>query len=193
MANFKTHITGSTLLGIAYGTIAYTQFEVPLGHCAVAAGLCSVAGMLPDLDHKLGIPLREMLCFVAIVVPMLMIRRFEEMGFTPEEMVFVSGVLYVLIRFVGGELFKRFTVHRGMWHSIPAADPCRDGHLSGLSFPRRTRSRHESLGRGAGVHAASSFRRIVFGRSYWSPNQKELRNGFEILWQEVRSEFAGLR
>ena len=121
MANFKTHITGSTLLGIAYGTIAYTQFEVPLGHCAVAAGLCSVAGMLPDLDHKLGIPLREMLCFVAIVVPMLMIRRFEEMGFTPEEMVFVSGVLYVLIRFVGGELFKRFTVHRGMWHSIPAA------------------------------------------------------------------------
>jgi len=121
MANFQTHISASTLLGVAYGTIAYTQFGIPGGHCCVAAGLCSVAGMLPDLDHKLGVPLREMLCFVSVLVPMLMLRRFEEMGLNPEQMVFVSGVLYVLIRFVGGELFRKFTVHRGMWHSIPAA------------------------------------------------------------------------
>jgi len=121
MANFNTHISASTILGVVYGTVAYTQFEVPLGHCFVAGAICSVAGMMPDLDHKLGVPLREMLCFVSIIVPMLMLRRFEELGFTPEQMVFISGILYVLIRFVGGELFKRFTVHRGMWHSIPAA------------------------------------------------------------------------
>jgi membrane-bound metal-dependent hydrolase YbcI (DUF457 family) len=121
MANFQTHISASTLLGIAYGTVAYTQFGVSAGHSCVSAGLCAVAGMLPDLDHKLGVPLREMLCFVSLMVPMLMLRRFEEMGLSPEQMVFVSGVLYVLIRFVGGELFRKFTVHRGMWHSIPAA------------------------------------------------------------------------
>ena len=28
MANFQTHITGSTLLGVVYGTVAYTQFDV---------------------------------------------------------------------------------------------------------------------------------------------------------------------
>lgn len=121
MANFQTHISASTILGVTYGTVAYTQFGVSAGHACVAAGLCSVAGMLPDLDHKLGVPLREMLCFVSLMVPMLMIRRFEEIGFSPEQMVFISGVLYVLIRFVGGELFRKFTVHRGMWHSIPAA------------------------------------------------------------------------
>ena len=121
MANFHTHIGASTLLGVAYGTVAYTQFGIAPGHCVVAAGLCSVAGMLPDLDHKLGIPLREMLSFVSVMVPMLMLQRFEEIGLTREQIVFVTGVMYVLIRFVGGELFKRFTVHRGMWHSIPAA------------------------------------------------------------------------
>lgn len=121
MANFQTHISASTLLGVVYGTVAYTQFGIPAGHCCVAGALCSVAGMLPDLDHKLGIPLREMLCFVSVMVPMLMLRRFEEIGLSPEQMVFISGVLYVLIRFVGGELFRKFTVHRGMWHSIPAA------------------------------------------------------------------------
>ncbi len=121
MANFQTHITASTLVGVVYGTVAYTQFGIPAGHCCVAGGLCSVAGMLPDLDHKLGVPLREMLSFVSVMVPMLMLRRFEEIGLSPEQMVFTSGVIYVLIRFVGGELFKKFTVHRGMWHSIPAA------------------------------------------------------------------------
>lgn len=121
MANFQTHITASTLVGIAYGSVAHFQFGVPIGHCCVAGGLCSVAGMLPDLDHKSGIPLREMLSFVSVMVPMLMIRRFAEIGITPEQLVFLAGVMYVLIRFGFGELFRKFTKHRGMWHSIPAA------------------------------------------------------------------------
>lgn len=121
MADFKTHITSSTLLGIGYGVVANTQFGVPIGHCVIAGALCSVAGMLPDLDSKTGIPQREMLCFVSVLIPMLMMFRLQELGFTMEQMVFVSVVAYVVIRFGLGELFKRFTKHRGMWHSIPAA------------------------------------------------------------------------
>ena len=121
MADFKTHITTSTILGIGYGTVAGTMFQVPLAHCFIAGGLCSVAGMLPDLDSNSGIPQREMLSFVSVVVPMLMFQRFEALGMTPEHMVFVAGVMYVLIRFGIGGLFRRYTKHRGMWHSIPAA------------------------------------------------------------------------
>ncbi len=90
-------------------------------HCLVAGSLCSIAGMLPDLDSDSGIPVREMLCFVSVLVPMLMIERFKALGWSPEMMVFSSGVLYVFIRFVIGHIFKRYTTHRGMWHSIPAA------------------------------------------------------------------------
>ena len=121
MADFKTHITASTILGIGYGTAAHFKFGVPPGHCMIAGALCSVAGMLPDLDSKTGIPQREMLCFVSVLVPMLMIFRLQELGLTAEQMVFVAGVSYVVIRFGVGELFRRFTKHRGMWHSIPAA------------------------------------------------------------------------
>ena len=121
MANFQTHITTSTTLGFAYGTGAYFGFGVPMSHCFVAGGLCSVAGMLPDLDSKSGIPQREMLSFVSVIVPVLMIRRFECIGMTPEHMVFVAAVMYVFIRFVVGGIFKRYTKHRGMWHSLPAA------------------------------------------------------------------------
>jgi len=121
MANFQTHIGASTVLGVGYGAVAHFYFDVSIAHSLVAAALCSIAGMLPDLDHKLGIPLRETLNFVAVLVPMLMMPRFMELGLTPEQLVFVAIISYVLIRFVGGSLFRKFTKHRGMWHSIPAA------------------------------------------------------------------------
>ena len=121
MADFKTHITTSTALGIAYGVGGHLGFGISIPHCMVASALCGVAGMLPDLDSNSGIPQREMLSFVSVVVPVLMLRRFVAMHLTPEHMVFVAGVMYVIIRFGIGGLFRRFTKHRGMWHSIPAA------------------------------------------------------------------------
>ena len=121
MADFKTHITTSTIFGIGYGAVGYYVFDVPPEHALIASGLCSVAGMLPDLDSNSGIPQREMLSFVSVVVPMLMLPRFEAMGLSKEHMVFLAGLMYVIIRFGIGNLFKRFTKHRGMWHSIPAA------------------------------------------------------------------------
>ena len=121
MANFQTHISTSTVLGVAYGFGGYLGFGLSIPHCAVAGALCSVAGMLPDLDSDSGIPQREMLCFVSVLVPMLMLRRFEALGMDAEMMVFTAGMLYVAIRFGVGWVFKRFTKHRGMWHSIPAA------------------------------------------------------------------------
>ncbi len=121
MADFKTHITTSTILGVVYGTAAHFAFDVEIPQCVVAGALCSVAGMLPDLDSDSGIPQREMLCFVSVMVPMLMLQRFVQVGMTPELMVFAAGLMYALIRFGFGSIFRRFTKHRGMWHSIPAA------------------------------------------------------------------------
>lgn len=121
MADFKTHITTSSVLGGFYGAAGYFLLGVPIAHCITAGALCSVAGMLPDLDSKSGIPQREMLCFGSVLVPMLMLPRFEALGLDKEQMVFVAGVLYVLIRFGVGGIFSKYAKHRGMWHSIPAA------------------------------------------------------------------------
>ncbi len=121
MANFKTHISTSTIAGIAYGTTAHFVFGIELSHCFVAGGLCSVAGMLPDLDSASGIPQREMLSFVSVIIPMLMLDRFRALGWTTEYMVFMAALTYVILRFGVGNIFAKYTKHRGMWHSIPAA------------------------------------------------------------------------
>ena len=59
--------------------------------------------------------------FVAAIVPILTIERFKDLGFSHEAIVAAAMLLYLGIRFVAIEFFKRYTVHRGMWHSIPAA------------------------------------------------------------------------
>ncbi|HMP79466.1 MAG TPA: metal-dependent hydrolase [Pirellulaceae bacterium] len=121
MADFKTHITTSTVLGIGYGAVGHLYFGVPLPHCVVAGTLCSVAGMLPDLDSDSGIPIRETLCFVSVLIPTLLWERFVQLGWHPEFIVFAAVLIYLFIRFALGPLFRKYTVHRGMWHSIPAA------------------------------------------------------------------------
>ena len=121
MPGFKIHITGSTIVGVAYGAGAWYLGGIPPETCVLAAGLCSVSGMLPDLDSGPGVPLRESCAFAAAVVPMLMIHRFHQMGFPLETMILVGAAIYLTIRFGVSTLLKRFAIHRGMFHSLPAA------------------------------------------------------------------------
>ncbi len=58
MADFNTHISLSTAAGAFYGVGGY-QAGLPWESCVIGGSLCSVSGMLPDLDSDSGIPLRE--------------------------------------------------------------------------------------------------------------------------------------
>lgn len=120
MAGFRTHITVSTACGAAYGWYGATQMGLPLPVCLLAGGLCSVSGTLPDLDSDSGVPARETKNFAAAVIPMLAFHRLHLHGLSVEQMVIAGAPLYLFIRFGLGSLLHRITVHRGMFHSIPA-------------------------------------------------------------------------
>ena len=121
MADFRKHITTSSLLGVAYGAAAHTFFHVPLSTCVLAGGLCGVSGMLPDVDSNSSKPLRESLAFGAAMVAMMTADRFAEIGMNPEWVVLAGAAVYLFVRFVLGQFLRRYTIHRGMFHSLPAA------------------------------------------------------------------------
>ena len=121
MADFRTHITTSSTIGVVYGAAGFLHWGIDPATCIVAGSLCGVAGMLPDMDSDSGHAQREVMTFTAAVMPMLMIHRFAEFQLTHEQMAVAAGCIYVIVRFGFGELLKRYTVHRGMFHSIPAA------------------------------------------------------------------------
>lgn len=120
MAGFKTHITTSTVLGIGYGG-AGMLFGAPIESCLVAGGMCGVAGMLPDIDSDTGVPLRETTAFLAAIVPFFLVGRFEQLQLSHEAMILAGGSMYLLIRFGLAGFIKKYTKHRGMFHSLPAA------------------------------------------------------------------------
>lgn len=120
MAGFKTHITVSTACGVAYGWYGATELGLPMPTCLLAGGLCSVSGMLPDLDSDSGVPAKELKTFAAAIIPMLAFHRLHANGISVEQMVLAGAPMYLFIRFGLGTLLNRVTIHRGMFHSIPA-------------------------------------------------------------------------
>jgi membrane-bound metal-dependent hydrolase YbcI (DUF457 family) len=119
MAGFKTHIATSSTLGAGYACLG-AYYGLPIEAALVAGGLCGIGGMLPDIDSDSGVPVRETMGAAAAVTPMLLVDRFQHLGLNYEQMVLAAGATYFFVRFGVAGLLKRYTVHRGMFHSIPA-------------------------------------------------------------------------
>jgi LexA-binding, inner membrane-associated putative hydrolase len=119
MAGFKTHVTVSSLLGCGYAGVGYLH-HMPPATAVLAGALCGFSGMLPDLDSDYGVPLRETMAFTAATVPLLLVHRFASLGLDHDQMVLLGVSLYLFIRFGVTNAIRKYTVHRGMFHSIPA-------------------------------------------------------------------------
>jgi LexA-binding, inner membrane-associated putative hydrolase len=120
MASFRGHLTLATALGSGYGSIAAWHFGLDWGPVFLGAGLTALGGFLPDLDSDSGVPVREVFGVAAATTPFLVFDRFRTMGLSLEQTIVVLVGLYLLVRYGLALLFKMLTVHRGMFHSIPA-------------------------------------------------------------------------
>jgi membrane-bound metal-dependent hydrolase YbcI (DUF457 family) len=120
MAAFKQHITVSTALGAAYtGALIYTGTEWSLA--GLGGLLCALGGMLPDLDSDSGRPVQEIFGLTAAIMPLLLIQRLREFNLTREGIILAMAGCYFAMRIVAPKILAYLTVHRGMFHSIPAA------------------------------------------------------------------------
>ena len=120
MGNFKQHITCSTATGIAAAGIAYHfGFAPPV--CLVSAGLCSFAGMLPDVDSDTSKSFQECIYLTAGIGCILTASKLRDYGIDSDLAMLGGAFIFLLIRFGLAPLIKRITIHRGMIHSIPMA------------------------------------------------------------------------
>lgn len=121
MAGFNTHLTVSCLAGVGYGVAGHLLGQAPAPTAAVAAGMCAVAGILPDADSSSAQTSREILGFTAAISTLPLLDALQRHGYSGDELILAAGTAYLSVRFGLGAILQRFTVHRGMWHSIPAA------------------------------------------------------------------------
>ena len=76
--------------------------------------------MLPDLDSESGRPVREVFGLFAAVTPFVLMPRVMQFVDNTEQLIVVSIALYMGIRHGGAWLLGSLSVHRGMFHSLPA-------------------------------------------------------------------------
>ncbi|MDR0611766.1 MAG: metal-dependent hydrolase [Planctomycetaceae bacterium] len=102
------------------GGIGYS-FGLPLPTCLLSGGLCSIAGMFPDIDSDTSRSFQECIYLVAGIAAVLFVQRLRQLSIEPDMVLLGGGGMFLFVRFGIGELVKRTTTHRGIFHSIPAA------------------------------------------------------------------------
>src|SRR5690349_18521274 len=120
MASYRGHLLFSSALGAGYGALAVWQLALGRGPALLGAALTAAAGLLPDLDSASGVPQRVTFGLLAVVAPLLLLRRLLHDGAPLDETIVLVGLGYVIIRYGLSYFFKHLTVHRGMFHSVPA-------------------------------------------------------------------------
>lgn len=119
MADYKTHFAGGATAGViaaltsaAFGWIDYSQ--VPL---VAATGM--IGGIAPDVDSDSSRAQSLLFNVGMLVVPSVVVWRIQPWLPGPEYAL-GAWVLLALARFPVQWLFRWYSVHRGMCHSVPA-------------------------------------------------------------------------
>jgi hypothetical protein len=120
MASYRGHLMLSAPLGLAYGGLALVRSEYDWGPIVLGAGLTTVGGLLPDLDSDSGVPVRELFGITAAATAVLLLHPLLQRGMPLEHALVIMGAGYFFVRYALSAAFCRWTVHRGMFHSIPA-------------------------------------------------------------------------
>lgn len=120
MAGYREHITVSGMLGIGWGCAAFLLGGFGLMQSVVAGVVTWISGMLPDLDAEGGRPIRELTALLSILTPLLIVQHAHSLGVSDDHIMFAGIVSWALVRYGFSFLLAKLTVHRGMFHSIPA-------------------------------------------------------------------------
>ena len=121
MANFKMHISAGgiwggiiLLVGIFSGYLGVTQ--------SIVAGTLAVVGSaLPDIDSDTAKPRRILFGILGIMIPVLLWRHIASVNSTNEDFFCYMLIAFAIFQYGFFGLFGKITVHRGIYHSIPAA------------------------------------------------------------------------
>ncbi|WP_136065381.1 metal-dependent hydrolase [Modicisalibacter radicis] len=132
MADFRTHlsvaVSGGALLAVTGWQAALWS---PVDGASLAA-LTAFGGILPDIDSDHSHSIRlifNLFALLAVVAGALWLQS----RLSPAGLLVACGGLYLGVRFGVGAVFRRFTVHRGIWHSVLATGLCGLG-VTALSY-----------------------------------------------------------
>ena len=123
MANFPTHILVGTVVSGTLATLTLAADVIaPENLVAVTLAGC-VGSVLPDIDLKDSRPSKALFAGLAIFFSFALLFHFApHLSILEMWALWLGTLLFVL--FGLQKLFHKYSVHRGVWHTITAAIVC---------------------------------------------------------------------
>lgn len=124
MASFRTHVSFGIAFGVlgAFSLVGLSTAPEPWSFFCASLFLVSVGAILPDMDSDSGLPFHVTFGSLALIAGGIAFLLASRLAPGEYGTIAIASVLSAAGVWGGvGSLFKRFTRHRGMAHSIPAA------------------------------------------------------------------------
>lgn len=119
MASFKAHISFGILTAAVLSVVLFSFAWVSGVFALLIFVLTIIGSMLPDVDSDTGIPVRILFGVLAVTGLVGSFVYLETMTIFQRGLVSIG--IGLCVYFIIGKIFRHFTVHRGIFHSIPAA------------------------------------------------------------------------
>src|SRR3990172_6689210 len=123
MANFTTHIAAGTVVAGALAALTLAADVVAPEDLIAVTMAGSLGSVLPDIDLKDSRPSRALFAGLAVFFSFAILFHFATRLSIAEMWILWVGTL-LCVRYGLHTLFHRFSVHRGIWHSLIAAIVC---------------------------------------------------------------------
>ncbi|WP_227370663.1 metal-dependent hydrolase [Halomonas sp. M20] len=120
MANFRTHLSVATVAGVLVGLGGQQISLWPAVEAVPIAVLIAFGGILPDIDSDNSHAVRLVFTLFAALAAVSGALLFQE-RLEPGMLLALCATLFLGVRYVLSAVFKHFSVHRGIWHSLLAA------------------------------------------------------------------------
>jgi membrane-bound metal-dependent hydrolase YbcI (DUF457 family) len=135
MGDYKQHISFAGFLGAVYAWAAFTLGGIHWLYGSVAALLTTLGGLLPDLDHPIGVELKGFTGILGVLAAMAVWHhvRQDEPTYPFELDLLAVVAAYVMVRHGLRRVLSRLMVHRGISHSVPTCAVW--GSLTYLYYP----------------------------------------------------------
>lgn len=136
MANFRTHSSFGMIVGTGITLFSYLNDLIQDYLILLLVFVSAIIGsFLPDLDSDSGIPFRIIFGTSSLLGAVLIfIVIFQKDSTNYKDLILAPISIYIIIRYIVGFIFKKFTHHRGIFHSIPAMLISFVGTLHFLNF-----------------------------------------------------------
>lgn len=135
MGNYRQHVGFAGFLGVAYAWASLTLARVHWLYGSVAALLATLSGLLPDLDHPVGVELKG---FTGVLGVLAAVAVWHQVGRRDPALPFELHLwaviaAYALVRHGLRRFLAHLMVHRGIMHSLPTCGVW--GCLAYLCYP----------------------------------------------------------